>query len=264
MVCVSLLLLTPAWSQNSQVDSEALTDPLIQDTQQEDQASANRGSAQRQYYRDSIETVLLGEEFGVRETIKRWRFKDLNDKSQRDKLFPQWLIELLEWFEGSESTMLTVATTIEILLWVLAGLAVAWLVYRYRHLLEYFREPQAAKHIDLPVSMFGVELAKEIAEHDPVAKAKSLWQAGEPRQAVVILLVNSLHNLVAQFECEFRASHTESECLRIVRRATPKRVHGYMAKLIEVWINIAYAHKSPDTQVFALLCDEWEVCFESQ
>ena len=46
-----------------------------------------------------IESVLQGDDFGRERTIRKWRFKDWNEAEEADETFPDWIIDIIEWWE---------------------------------------------------------------------------------------------------------------------------------------------------------------------
>jgi len=55
-------------------------------------------SNQSKSYHSQIKKILDNDDFSRKESVKRWRFKQ--DKDERNELYPEWLIEFVEWLEG--------------------------------------------------------------------------------------------------------------------------------------------------------------------
>ena len=115
----------------------------------------------RESARQTIEEVLDGEDFGQEKTLRKWRFKDWSEELEEDK-FPEWLIELLEWWENNlnwPTDFSGAAAFLKILLVALAAGLVIYLLYRYRGPLS--RLGGGGQRETAPEILFGLDVTPE-------------------------------------------------------------------------------------------------------
>lgn len=206
-----------------------------------------------------VDDVLKGRDFGQEKTIRKWRFKNLIEENE-DKI-PEWLINFIEWWEknvnfsGSEGTPGDFAGWFKA---VLIGLAIVLVIY----LLVRFRGPagrlnRGQNTVSAPEVMFGLDIRPDSLPNDVPAQVMSIWQDGHQRDAMGLLYRASLSRLIEKYAVAFKSSHTESECVALVRAQSIDTLSHYFAKLTGVWCHLAYGHESPAKQMMQQLCDEW-------
>lgn len=229
----------------------------------EEGESLPRSQVSEAFHAD-IEKTLSSDDFARKKTVTRWRIKDLEDlKEEQDGSFPEWIIDLVEFFEGSSSFFSGLAKVLEVLLWLLFIGVILFVLFRYREQIENFvtglrqSEPEA----ELPTTMFGLDVQKTSLPKDVVALAKEHWLAGEARQGIAVLLRASLIRLLHEHDCRFLDSDTEAECCQKIDHQTSAPLSKYMRTLVGAWQQIAYAHRQPSTPDFENLCDHWRQVF---
>jgi len=87
--------------------------------------------------------------------------------------------------------------------------------------------------------------------------AWTLWQTGEKPAALSLLYRGALSVLNARDGLVIQASTTENECLRFVKQQQLPELTHYFSQLIQVWQQIAYAHRLPQDTKVQSLCEKW-------
>lgn len=229
-------------------------------------------SIERQQARDRIESVLEQPEFLNKEMRTFWRLKDFElEEPEEDELDLRWLYRLLKFLIGQDDRMLGFSMFLEVLLWVSLVVVFGYLFYRYRNQISNFVKGLETRQTEteLPSSMFGLELSQDSLPSDVVAEARRHWQAGDIRASIGLLFRASLSRLMHDYNCQFCPGDTEEECYQRVRRHSgrtvdqglPAEVVPFMRQLTDIWQQLAYAHRVPNTQSFDDLCKQWRVMF---
>ena len=117
------------------------------------------------------------------------------------------------------------------------------------------------KHVELPTSLFGLDIQKDSIPDDVVAEAQKHWSSGDKRLASATLLRASLIKLLHEHDCRFFSSDTEAECADRIEQQARQDISGYMRKLVAVWQRVAYAHLDPSEDEFRQLCTQWSEVF---
>lgn len=253
--------------QNEAVQSDlGQSDPINSDSAYRSSVEGDRDivrSVTAQRYYDRIQEVLEQEEFGKKKTVTGWRAKDREDKQQRLEKFPEWMISWFEFLERNENRMLSVAKTLEFLLWALVIGLILFLLIKYRSQINTFVSNirTESPRPDLPVTMFGLDVKKDSLPQDVVNVAKGYWRDGERRQGIALLLRASLIKLLHDYDCRFFDSDTESECCQRIDQQAPTAHSRFMRSLVGVWQQVAYAHRIPSDDVFNGLCRDWQEVF---
>ena len=215
---------------------------------------------------ESIHALLDQPPFENRETVTRWRF---GEEKKPEKLTKQdvegfakllkGLLNLAEFWKSLD----TVALVFEVLLWTAVISLLAWIVWRYRDWLAAF-----AGRVGLPVrlerqipnQLFGLEIAPESLPDDVAREAERLW-AEQPRAALGLLYRALLSQLLHVYRLPLKASHTESEVLRLVGQLEQSELESYSQLLTAQWLNLAYGHRLPEQTLRDRLCDGWRQLF---
>lgn len=230
-----------------------------------DDAKLQRSATSEAYHRD-IKAILANKDFAQRKTVTQWRWKDANDKSSRKEKFPEWIINIIEFFEQYSGSFKTFAQLIEIILWALVVSLCVYFIYRYRNTLRNitFRR-DSTKALDiLPTTLLGLDVKRDSLPDDIPAAALALWQQAEHRQAIALLLRASLIRLIHDHEIRLFDSDTESECCDRIDQQAPPEKGLYMRQLVTVWQSIAYAHQPPNKATFVSLCQQWSEVFNAK
>ncbi len=155
------------------------------------------------------------------------------------------------------------ATIFEIVLWGLAIILLLWLIIKYKSVIHLFNGKKRVKlKKQKPDVLFGVNLDRTSLPDSPGETAWALWQQGEHRQALALLLGSSLVELMDNHHCEFESGYTELECYRIVKAQPKTSLSDYFYNLIQPWRQLAYAHITPDETQVMQLCNTWSTTFQ--
>ena len=209
-----------------------------------------------------IEKILSSEDFARKKTVKRWRFKYLQDDDEED-VYSDSEIEAARRMEGQGSFVYGLASVLEVMLWLLLIFIIGFLIWKYRHQMSEFLSNLGKEDAapELPTTMFGLDVKKTSMPKDVVESARQHWLNGERRQGIALLLQASLIALLHDHDCRFIDSDTESECCARIEQQAPKNMSSFMRKLVSAWQQIAYAHRAPADQLFDELCQEWREVF---
>lgn len=244
-------------------------------------AQAETGATPEQA-RETVDGILVGEDFHRMETVKRWRLKDFEWKADA---FPEWMIASIEWLErlladdGDDAKDGTafgplIGGLIELLLWTGAIGLLLYLLWRYREPLReslQFRRREKPGHTP-PETLFGLDVRRSSLPDDVCAEVLRLWAAGDRRNSLGLLYRATLSHLIERYQFEFGDHLTESECAQQVQT---RRRHGtddeqrpvsgalgdFVQQLTGVWQQLAYAHRAPATERVENLCDRWREVF---
>lgn len=212
------------------------------------EALSSASSADPVQSREVIDEVLAEPDFHSQETRRYPKF------------LQGWLDSTLSPDEpesadvdGLLALMRGLATFFEALLWVSVVLLVVWLGAK---LTGFTRVglPAPARAPSAPASVFGIDLLQTPLPVDVPATARELWEAGDQRAALSLLLRAQLLRMVNDHGCHFRTGDTEQDCLDEVRRRAPVIDHRAFAALLNLWQRVAYAHRSPHWSEFDQVC----------
>ncbi len=163
-----------------------------------------------------------------------------------------------------KDTLLALARFFLALLWVIAGLLVLWLVWRYRQVLPYIGSLRPHwKRRAKPLQLFDLDISPESLPENIPAVAQALWQQQRYREALSLLYRGSLSRLVHEHHFDLRDSATEGEVLGLVRRKSLPAVADYFSTLTAAWQQLAYAHRLPDDRSVDALCAGWSPAFDN-
>lgn len=222
-------------------------------------------SASSQSYHKQINSVLANDEFSQQKTVTQWRWIDTKDKQKRQEKFPETIIQFFEFLERNASTIEIIAKVLEVLLWLSLGLLIVWLLLRYREVITSFVSGTAKLPQEpLPTTLLGLDVKQDSLPKDISATAQSLWQQGQQRQAIALLLRASLVRLIHDYRVTLFDSDTENECCQRIDDQAPQSNSRYMRMLVNAWQAIAYAHRAPDESLFMQLCNEWSEVFDAK
>ncbi len=212
----------------------------------------DRGSAA-----ELIEAVLQGDDFGQEKIVRKWRFKDWSE-TEEEETFPEWIIEILEWWEeniGWTHDFKLTASWLKIMLVVLSVGLLIYLLMRYRGPLS--RLGRRVEGKATPEVLFGLDITPESLPPDVPARVMLLWGEGGYREAMSLLYRASLSRLIDKYQFAFSAGHTEAECAQLVSARGIDSLSHYFGQLTNVWRCLAYGHLVPDSEVIQNLCDGW-------
>ncbi len=202
--------------------------------------------------RQAIDQVLAHEDFGKTEQVGYWTFTGEPEGDSEDW---ETLLKLLEGFTKG------IAAVGEVLMWLTAGLLVAYLVYwlaSNRGWLAYSRTWGRRRRSSAPAKLFGLEVSPDSLPPDIVGEALRLLAQGRPRAALSLLYRGALARFVHQTDLEIPESATEGECLRLVDASRPEMETGLFRRLTHLWLSLAYGHETPTEREVEQLCRDWQ------
>lgn len=235
--------------------------------------------------RETIDDVLVGEDFHRMETVKRWRLKDFEWKADE---FPPWVIEFIEWLEQlladddiDDSDLSTglgplIGGLVELLLWIGVIGLLLYLLWRYREPLRQSLQLRRRAKPDraVPETLFGLDVRRSSLPDDVCAEVLKLWASGDRRNSLGLLYRATLSHLIESYQFEFGDHLTESECAQQVQtrrqwdidadgelRPVSGALGDFVQQLTGVWQQLAYAHRAPATERVENLCDRWREVF---
>lgn len=197
--------------------------------------------------REEIRQVLEGPEFGMEREVKGWRY--IGDSSQDDERPP------FELSDALRNLILFISDISQGLLWVLALIAVALILFALRRFLPGM-EPRSAGYRP-PDTLFGLEVAPESLPDDVAAAALAAARAGRTREALSLLYRGALSALVHRYEIRLQAGDTEGDCVRAASTKLPEPGSQYFRELVSAWQGTAYAARPPSASSIEALCGGW-------
>lgn len=211
-------------------------------------------------YQEDISQILSDEVFGRYEKLESWRIKEKNSEDGDGfDLFPDWLKDALRL---DTSTSIALASVIEFLLWSVFVGGLVFLAYAYREQIKHFvAGATETVRPDLPTSLFGIDLEQTKLPENILATALDHWNKKKHREAVALLLRASLLKVLNQYPCHLFDSDTENECVAKIEKSSPNHISAYMRKLVDLWLALAYAHRSPSEPEFKDLCSAYQELF---
>jgi hypothetical protein len=198
-----------------------------------------------------IDEVLANEDFGKKETVKRWKFK--GKLEPKDTEPTNINLNFLRFF----------AQIGEYLLWILVAVIIIVILYNIPRWKMALNKPSLRKPPSEPAPevLFGLDITEESLPEDIAQEAWRLFQNKEIRHSLSLLYRGSLAVLVNRHGVALKESHTEGECAVQVSQSQPATIAGYFADLTNVWIQMAYGHQAPSQEIVQTLCNDWPVHF---
>jgi hypothetical protein len=141
-------------------------------------------------------------------------------------------------------------------LWILAGLLLAFLLWRLPRWLPWF-QARLQREEALPETVESVLPEDAPLPDDVPAAASALWQEGRRRDALALLYRASVLRLADRLGTPFPPGATEAECLRRARRLEDAEARASFAEVVRTWQRAAYAQQFPDASLFDALLASW-------
>ncbi|HET8707170.1 MAG TPA: DUF4129 domain-containing protein, partial [Pseudomonadales bacterium] len=220
--------------------------------------------------RQLILEATTGKEFYKEEKQKKWVPKTVT-KEQENHKFDRLLEALRDWlkklFKSDPNTpsFTTFAQWIRIFIWLIAGLLIIYLIWRYHDYLPQWRQKanQAKpRQSHSPETLFGLDIRQATLPTDIPTAAAEAWQQKKYREAFSLLYRGALSRCVSQFDIAFQAHHTEGDCSALVSQTKPE-LADYFDELTRYWKNIAYGHQIPAVD-FDQVCNAWRRHFAGE
>jgi hypothetical protein len=249
-VCVLVLLLPGG----DALALEAPGEPEVVVPEQHDfELAEDHLSPRRRESRLAITGVLAESEFHQQTTLRYPKFLDGlfadEDEAQPDPVD-------LDWLAGVVAVL---AKVIEVALWVLVIGALLWLAVRTRIFETVLARTTRKRR---PSRIRGMEVSAESLPADVGAQAFRLWDSGLEREALSLVYRATLSRLMIAFDCPFRESDTEGDCLTCARSHVPPAITSFFAELTRLWVRAAYAHHLPTEEAFRNVCTGWSRLLE--
>lgn len=194
---------------------------------------------------------------GGKTTKLQWQLKQAPERlpSQKLRSIEEWKEALGRWL----GTVLGMAA--EAVLWILALVALALLLWRFRDWLPWrasasrdAHEPPALRHRSLPVE-------DNAAADVLLQRARAAWTQGARREAMAWLYRAGLREVSARRPRPLPPGTTEGELLRAVRSLPAENTRRLVARLVVAWRAAAYAGREPDAATFDGLLRDWPAAF---
>ena len=200
--------------------------------------------------------VLARPELQREHAEEHWELRKRDESSTSTQL-PSWL--------GAFATILADSTAV--LIWVLAAVALALLLYMFVEHVRHTAQLTAA--VPVPEAEVRIRFDKlpgrPLAPSQVVPRARELLAAGDTTGALSVLYVGTLGALVLLDALDVPAQATEGECLRRVGAAPIAPVRrDLFEELTRRWQLSAYAHVVPEPDQVHGLCERFAACFGAQ
>ena len=218
-------------------------------------------------FADEVQTVRLDTalrearddaSLGGTKTVQRWRMKDmLSEHLDEAQAQP-----LIDWREKlGELVGRLVGMAAELLLWAVALLALAYVLWRYRDWLPWRREAAAERHAPPPLRHRGLAPEDVAAAPELLQRARAAWARGEAREAFACLYRAGLREVSARRSRPLPPGTTEGELLRAARTLAHAPAAEHVRRLVQAWRAVAYAGARPDAAAFEALIAAWPDAF---
>lgn len=243
---VSLLLCCLLWG-GAGVEVSAAVAPAVEQPRTE--LNIQSEQSDRDHTRRQISGILSDPLFGQEEIRNKWRYIGEEEKRERaDSLNLEWLKRLVQ----------IIAAIGEGVLWFIAALLIAWIIYLYPKWSVWFGliNRKSHRHYRPPETLFGLDVRPESLPEDIPATVWQLYQDGQPRAALSLLYRATLVHLINYHHMEFHKGTTEGECVVIVAQSR-HRSSRYFLQLTRTWKTMAYNHQPPALEEMRCLCDQW-------
>lgn len=206
--------------------------------------------------KENLQEILAASPFHNKEMVRDWRWtgwKWESSESEEPPDFSSWM-----------GIFAVIAKFAEVILWVLFIALLVWLLWLSRH--------QLAKLLNIKVSLknetpdlpaFSRHEKQQGLPSDIPAELNALLEKQAYRQALSLLLVSSLTYLYQKHDLTLTKSMTELECLAEIKHKVQGESSDFMATLIQLWIDLAWAHVWPTAEKMHELCSQWQHVFLS-
>ena len=182
--------------------------------------------------------------------FKHWVLRTPMDRKKEPTPMPAWLAAI-GW---------VLSAITEYGLWILAGLLLAFVLWRLPRWLPWVRR-QLREEAPLP-ELVEEALPEVLALPDDVPAAVSaLWREGRQRDALALLYRASVTRLSERLGAPFPPGATEADCLRRARRLDDAEARASFTEVVRTWQRAAYARQFPEGEAFAALLAAWSQRF---
>ncbi|HEX4327869.1 MAG TPA: DUF4129 domain-containing protein [Burkholderiales bacterium] len=241
---------TASYAQDSQSDDEpdsaatAQSDPVPPRTTPAQ--AAKEAAKEPSKEKTAIRQVLAAPDFNEFADEKVWHYTGKSNEPGKPPRFGEGFFHFMQF----------VGELLRGGLWVVAIVALAWLLYMLVTHFGWFKDNFRMQRLK-PDVMFGLDLRPESLPDDVPGAARALLAAGNMRGALALLYRASLSVLVHERDVEISIGDTEGDCVRRVARVGPAPLAAYFEQLADAWSLIAYAGRKPETTAVTRLIDTW-------
>ena len=199
--------------------------------------------------RTEIDQILSDPVFGTSETKEGWFLKDFGKSDRQTKEIDPAVSSFVDFFAG----------IFRLLIWGIGIFVVFLIVYFILKVLTNFRMggKPPPKNQEEKLVLFGKVVDPDALPADIPAAAAQLFAQGEIRAAMSLLFRGALIELTLSGKLEFEDFATEEECLRLAGRKLDSAHMDFLTELTRAWQAVAYAHRTPATELFERLCGQW-------
>lgn len=200
-----------------------------------------------QRIQQAVDTAYRDPDLSPTEQIGHWQLKHAADNAaKKPEPTPVWL----------QTLAALLAWVVRNVLWLLALalLVVIW-VYR-RELVGWVARITPAGGAAPQTEVRARAIVEELPGDVPAA-ARSLWQAGQQRDALALLYRGGILRVEQLGGRPLPHGATETECLRAAERLGEAGRRAFGA-VVRAWQYAAYAHHLPDTAAFDELVGLWQ------
>ncbi|MYM62946.1 hypothetical protein [Pseudomaricurvus sp. HS19] len=225
-----------------------------------------------------INQTLAGEDFHEVVETSGWRLKPA-ESEEGNAVLPQWFVTLVEWLdrvlsveapadeESDEPDLEWLAAVIEVFLWATMALLLVLFLFFYRREIRNaviaYRDKRQPRP-ETPQMLFGLEVSRESLPDDIPGLVRHYSREGDFRQALSLLYRSTLSGLMHNHGFVFNDSHTEGECVALVRVGGNVALSSFTEELTGFWQSLAYGHREPGAQVVDHLCIRWQELFDDE
>ncbi|MES2320219.1 MAG: hypothetical protein V4631_22305 [Pseudomonadota bacterium] len=203
--------------------------------------------------RRQVDLIYQGKDLRGYDCVEVWRAKDKSTKEKKATKTSD--------FKGPDLS--TFASVMKAVIIAIAIGLIAWLLYRYRHLIPAMR-PRS--HTLPATSVAGLDIRAESLPDDVARAVRALWAEGRRRAALALLYRSTLSRLVTEDALALRRGNTEGDCLRLAQAA--QQAGRLSAERLAVatastglWLGAAYGDRWPDDAVLEAACRSWNERF---
>ncbi len=170
--------------------------------------------------------------------------------------------------DDAENNNISFANIVEIFIWSIVAIAIIYLLiqlYKYRDNLAQFFNPTTGSDDDIPTEIFGLDITPESIPQNLSDEVLKLWEQGEHILALSLLYRGYLSKLVHDFGVDIRISFTENDCLHAAKQVINhnKMYINLFRDITNLWLMLAYAHRTPADSAVVDCCRSWRISFES-
>ncbi|MEP2653633.1 MAG: hypothetical protein ABJH06_16775 [Paraglaciecola sp.] len=204
--------------------------------------------------KEHLQDILAAPPFHNKDMVRDWRWTGWKWESSESEEPP----DLSNWM----GVFAVIAKFAEVILWVLFISILAWLLWLSRHHLAKLLNIKVSRKkeaVDLPA--FSRHEKQQGLPSDIPGELNVLLEQKAYRQALSLLLVSSLTYLYEKHDLALTKSMTELECLAEIKSKVKGENLNFMTELIQLWIDLAWAHVWPSAENMHTLCIHWQQLF---